>query len=166
MKQFNTFLSEQKELLMEKGSKGGKEYNISQGGAVAGLGAGNAKETMFTQDLIGNPLQLANTVYNMKSLFGGPDGVDGLWTNGITPQESKQLQRVFEKMPDGPQKEKVATMVNDLSHMTYSDDKQKAMDELVNELRKNTFSNEQPVVAYQEYTPYNNVFARKNQRMF
>ena len=151
---------------MEKGSKGGTEYRVSQGGAMAGLGAGNAKETMFTQDLIGNPLQLANTVYNMKSLFGGPDGVDGLWTNTITHQESKQLQRVFEKMPDGPQKEKVATMINDLSHMGYSDDKQVAMDELVNELRKNTFSSTQPTVPYKAYTPYSNVFTPKNQRMF
>jgi hypothetical protein len=164
MKQFNTFLSEQKELLSEAPSKGGGSYFAQKG--FAGLAAGESEKTLVNTNI--SPMfrdvhMYPNTAYQMKGLF---DGLDGLWTNTITSQESKQLRNVFNKMPDGPHKQKVAMMVDDLAKMSYSKDKQIAMDELVAELRKNTFSNEQPVVAYQQYTPYNNVFKRANQRMF
>ena len=156
MKQFNTFLKEQKELLVEKFSSasnaGGSKYSIY--GGVAGLGHSEPEQSIISPQ--SSPLSrdihfYPNTVYQMKSLFNGPKGVANLWTNTITPQESKQLQRVFDRMPDGPQKQKVALMVDDLAKMSFSDDKQDAMDELVAELRKNTFSGTPPTTQYNNY---------------
>jgi len=171
MKNFNSFLSEQKELLEAGGfastSGGGKWTSQGQGG-MAGLGAQAPEQTMISHNSGMSPLFTdvhfyPGRVYNLGGLISQ---FAPLSQNMITPQEGVRLKAVFDEMPDGPAKQKLAELIDDTAHMTYSDEQEVSFNKVISELKKQIYSNQAPQVPYKQYTRYGDAFKPTPQRRF
>tara|TARA_R110000824_G_C15155278_1_gene671385 strand:- start:313 stop:813 length:501 start_codon:yes stop_codon:yes gene_type:complete len=166
MKDYKTFLSEQNQLLTEKGNKSGGSYAGKS--SFTGMGLNKHKTSVNTNSMSFNSpmfkhVQNRKTYHNWDSLI---KNWPALWSNKISKEEAKQLSSVVNNMPDGESKRAILKNMETVSLMPYSDAQINKFNEIVTTIKNNTFSNEQPTVPYKAYTPYNDVYKRNNQRMF
>lgn len=158
MKEFTEFLKEQQELISESKNQVG----FSQGGksSFMGTGVGEPSKTLrHTATMQQSPLFkniiVKGNMYNFNQMLNQlPD----LWTDMISSDEKERLDDVVANMADGPEKDKLMDRMSELVKMGDGDVQRNTARELINDLKKVSFLQQNPQTEYKEYGRYNDAY--------
>ena len=158
MKEFTEFLKEQQELISEAKSM----VSFTPGGksSFQGTGVGEPEKTLrHTATMQQSPLFknmiVKSNMYNFNQLL---NQVPDMWTDMISANEKERLDDVVANMPDGPEKDKLMNRMSELVKMGDGDVQRNTARELINDLKKVSFLQQNPQIEYQEYGRYNNAY--------
>jgi len=159
MKQFNTFLSEQHELILEQAKN---QSGFQPGGktSFSGIGVGEPHKTLrhtatMQQSPLFKTMIVKSTMYNFNQLL---NQVPSMWTDMISANEKERLDDVIANMADGPEKDKLMSRMSELVKMGDSTIQRNTARELINDLKKVSFLQQNPQIEYQEYGRYNDAY--------
>jgi len=158
MKDFNTFINEQRELLNEKGSKSDPNQGVSnKADAFAGMGGGiNVSTTLFnpTPGSHSSPMLsagLENSVYDFASLFASGEFENLLGDTMMQKVEYERLQKVIDDMPNSHRKNALIKDMQKVSTMPVSEYRTKKAQQIMNDINGFAGTLQQGSLPYNDY---------------
>ena len=158
MKDFNTFITEQRKLLNEKGSKSDPNRELSnKANAFAGMGGGANLTTTLINPSNSHSTPMINAVadkavYNFADLFSSGEFENLLGDTMMQKVDKDRLQTIIDDMPNSHRKNALIKDMQKVSTMPVSEYRTKKAQQIMNDVNGFAGTLQQGSVPYNDYT--------------
>ena len=159
MKEYQTFLSEQLELLTEKGSKASS--SLSGQSPMKGLGHAGDAVSMQRMRASSETSPIFKNTFHNKSWLNFHHlltSLPRLWQNFITPAEAKNLGSVWENMPPSPRKDEIADAMQDVALLPSGNERTIAFKGVINKFKQQVYDTSVQGTEYKSWGPYTDTY--------